>query len=708
MVGAAAAVRVDSPQVPPDDTEPASTSEVFARSSEVERADVIGMGAILYEMATGQRYSAGADPSPSSLNPDLPADLDRLIRSAIRAEPGLNNGLAHFRDELQCIQLALEQKSVAAPPLTLTFHTFLQSKWSWITFAALVTGLLAVYLMVRPVPALKIVAFKQLTHDGQGKLRAFSYGVPTPLLSDGSRLYFQEVSGSKVLITQVSTSGGETVPLRNDLKGPLVLMDLSPNRSELLARDFFGDTPDRPLLRMSLPWGTPRPIGHLTGHDAAWSPDGSRICYANEDQLYLANNDGTNERLIATVPGAPIWPRWSPDGKRLRFTVRDNGGGTSLWEVSPTAQNARALLPGWNPHPAECCGSWSSDGKYFIFQSTREGDTSLWEIRETNSPFGSSDSKPIRLTEGPLNVSAPLFSPEGHRIYAIVHQRRGELVRYNAERRSFDLYLGGMSADHVEFSRDLQWIAYSAFPEETIWRSRPDGSERLQLSSEPIAALFPRWSPDGRRIAFMGSRPGAVVKIYMVQSNGSEPELLMPGDSPEIDPNWSPDGNYIMFSKLPSMNEMGQGRPLIQIVDLRSRRVTTLPGSEGLTAPRWSPNGRFVVATALSGGRWGNPAVMIFDFTTGKWTGLEKDPIDNKWWSVDGKYFYFDKYMDNDPAIYRLRLSDRSIERITSINDVRRSYNDMGWWMGITPDGSPMVLRDTSIEEIYALDLVGR
>ena len=64
--------------------------------------------------------------------------------------------------------------------------------------------------------------------------------------------------------------------------------------------------------------------------------------------------------------------------------------------------------------------------------------------------------------------------------------------------------------------------------------------------------------------------------------------------------------------------------------------------------------------------------------------------------------------MDNDPAIYRLRLSDRSIERVTSLKGVRRSFSDMGWWTGVTPDGSPMVLRDTSIEEIYALDFSGR
>lgn len=202
----------------------------------------------------------------------------------------------------------------------------------------------------------------------------------------------------------------------------------------------------------------------------------------------------------------------------------------------------------------------------------------------------------------------------------------------------------------------------------------------------------------------MGSLPGKAVKIYIVPASGGNPEPLLTDDAPEIDPNWSPDGNSIMFSKLATEASLERGDPLIQIFDLKNKQLTTLPGSKGLTAPRWSPDGRFVVATALSQGKWKKPAVMIFDFKTGKWTALEDDPIDNKWWSTDGKYFYFDKYIGNDPAIYRLRLSDREVERVAGLKDVRRSFNMMGWWMGLAPDGSPMVLRDTSIEEIYALD----
>lgn len=340
---------------------------------------------------------------------------------------------------------------------------------------------------------------------------------------------------------------------------------------------------------MPLPGGIARPLGQLVGHDGAWSPDGMRICYATGNRLYIAARDGTDSKMVAELQGLPSWPRWSPDGTRLRFTVQDSTGGTSLWEVPLPNAQPRPLFPDWKDHPAECCGSWSPDGKYFIFQSTEQGNTEVWAVREPRLGLTGSHAAPVPLTEGPLNVWAPVFSTDGGKIFAVVQQRRGELVRYDPTSQSFVLYLNGISADHVEFSPDAQWIAYCAYPEQTIWRSRIDGSERLQLSSAPVAAIFPRWSPDGQRIAFMGSLPGKAMKIYIVPASGGNPEPLLTDTLPEIDPNWSPDGNSIMFAKLASETELDSGDSLIQIFDLKNRRLSTLPSSKGLTAPRGLP-----------------------------------------------------------------------------------------------------------------------
>jgi Tol biopolymer transport system component len=334
-----------------------------------------------------------------------------------------------------------------------------------------------------------------------------------------------------------------------------------------------------------------------------------------------------------------------------------------------------------------------------VFQKYERGMSSLWAVR-------ASGGRAVQITTGPLSIAAPVFRRDGRQIFAIATQRRGELVRYDPKRSSFDLFLSGLSADHVEFSRDRQWIAYSAYPQAVLWRSRVDGSSRLRLSpaSEGLSAWFPRWSPDGSRIAFMGSRPDEPVRIYVVPASGGTPEPILVDKLTQVDPNWSPNGDSLMFATAPSATGLGSSPPKIQILNLKTHKLSTLAGSEGLTAPRWSPDGRFVIATALSSETWRKPGVLIFDFETQRWSGLEDDPIDNKWWSADGKYFYFDKYTNNDPAIFRIRMSDRQLERVVGLGDIRRSPGVMGWWMGLTPEGLPMVLRDTSIEEIYALD----
>jgi Tol biopolymer transport system component len=199
--------------------------------------------------------------------------------------------------------------------------------------------------------------------------------------------------------------------------------------------------------------------------------------------LYIARSDGTDSRQLATVSGPPFWLRWSPDGRKLRFTVNVAGSGSNtLWEVATDGTSLRPLLPGWNNPPAECCGTWTPDGKYFVFESTRNGRTDIWAIREAKGFFQRSSQAPFQLTSGPLNFLGPVPSKDGRKLYVVGSQPRGELIRYNAKSRQFVPYLSGISADFVDFSRDGQWCANVAFPEGTLWRAEVDGGHRLQLT----------------------------------------------------------------------------------------------------------------------------------------------------------------------------------------------------------------------------------
>jgi Tol biopolymer transport system component len=148
-------------------------------------------------------------------------------------------------------------------------------------------------------------------------------------------------------------------------------MDISPARSELLVANspVLGESQ---LTVLPVPAGSPHRLGNVIAHDGTWSLDGQRIVYASGSDLYSARSNGSERQKIVSSAGYIMWPRWSPDGRTLRFTVFD-AGGWSIWEVRGDGTDLHPLLPGWNSPPAECCGNWTPDGKYFVFQSARKG-----------------------------------------------------------------------------------------------------------------------------------------------------------------------------------------------------------------------------------------------------------------------------------------------------------------------------------------------
>ena len=95
---------------------------------------------------------------------------------------------------------------------------------------------------------------------------------------------------------------------------------------------------------------------------------------------------------------------------------------------------------------------------------------------------------------------------------------------------------------------------------------------------------------------------------------------------------------------------------------------------------------------------------MLFDRASARWTELSNMCIGYPSWSHDGQYLYFDTTLTDDPAFFRIRISDRKLERVVSLKGVRRFWGELGQWTGLAPDDSPLLVRDTSSQEIYALD----
>jgi Tol biopolymer transport system component len=336
-------------------------------------------------------------------------------------------------------------------------------------------------------------------------------------------------------------------------------------------------------------------------------------------------------------------------------------------------------------------------GGYFVFQVASKGVTTIWAVREKQTFFQRVNHQPAQLTTGPMSTYAPVPSLDGKRLFVGGRQSRIDLVRYDVKTKDFIPFLAGISAEGLDFSRDGKWVTYVAYPEQTLWRSMVNGEQRLQLSSSPLRASLPRWSPDRTEIAFMGYYPGQSERVFLVRADGGRIQQLTNAKN-NSDPTWSSDGKMLALSGYPLNERQASHEISVQILNLTKNDVSTLPGSEGLWSPRWSPDGHYIVALSTD-----TQTLLLFDFRSQKWAELAKANFGYPSWSRNSEYIYFDT-LGVDAAFSRVRVSDRKVERIVDLKDVQRQVGAFGPWTRLAPDDSPLVARDAGFDEIYALD----
>ncbi len=664
------------------------------------RSDIFAFGTILYEMVTGKqtfRKPTSAETMTAILNEDPPS----ISQVTAATPPGLQRVVhrcleKHPEQRFQSasdMAFALEALSDTATTPSTGSHAHLGEPASrrgiaivGATLAVLLGVGALVYSWNSPAAVPKISNYVQLTHDGQPK---FLLG------TEGSRLFLYMASGDNQGMAEMSTSGGEPrkmqlPPLSFDSLQPL---SLSPDGSELLEMDGRGLPPSGPLWSVPMVSGSPRKLGDIAGQDGAWSADGKFIAYSNGNSLFTASVDGTDARKVITVgdSGFIFDPVWSPDGNYLRFVYGATFSARFYFmEVSLDGTGLHGLLPGWTnlPDPEHGNGGWTVDGKYFLFMARGQ----IWALPR-KAGFLHPEPKPSQLTFSPMPLSPPVQSTDGKRLFVVGGTVRGELTRFDLKSRRFEPYLGGISAEYVSFSKDGQWVAYVSFPEGTLWRSKMDGSERLQLTYAPLQVLLPRWSPDGKTILFYDAGTNKPAKIYEVSVEGGSPRPLMPDNpDPQTDPNWSPDGSKIVFA-----GRTADPSSSIRVFDLATRKVSTLPGSQGMYSPRWSPDGRYIPALSVDSKR-----LLLFDFQTQQWTELAQGSLGWLEWSKDGQYLQAGDGSGTG-AIIRIRLSDHKTERVVDLKDFA-TVGYYGSWFAVAPDDSPIMLRNAGTQDVYALD----
>ena len=666
------------------------------------RTDLFSFGAVLYEMATGvvpfQGTTSAAifdsilNRQPASalhLNPAIPEELDHVIRKALEKDRDVRyQTAAEIRADLKRLKRDSDSSAPSAvSPVAQAPSRRLGWPWAVAAFAALALfG--ASFWFFAPLPPPRITGSTQITHDALMK---------NQLATDGSRIYFTEASAGHFVLAEVSVAGGEASKIPTPFQN-VTIDDISPDHSQLLVGTFEGTSKEPLIWALPVPTGSPRRLGDITSLWAGWSSDGTQIIYVKGPALYLAKPDGTQSRLLVSVEGTPYYARFSPDGSRIRFTVKDpNRVAASLWEVRADGSNLHPLLPHWHSPPFVCCGEWTPDGRDYVFAGGTTSAFNLFALQERTGIFRRPAPAPVQLTAGPLLFYSAIPSIDGKKLFVNAAQPRAQFVRYDPAFRQFVPYLSGISATDLAFSADGQWVAYVTVPEGCLWRSRIDGTERRQLTYPPTQAVLPVWSPDGSRIAYNSFTVGGPWTASLVPSQGGSPEPLFPKGGGGVDFNWSPDGNQIIFSTGPDYVPSN-----IQTFDLRSQQFSIFPGSEGLFSPRRSPDGRYLAALSRDSG-----TLMLYDFRIQKWSKwlTERGNIAYPSWTKDSTYIYFDNFLTDHPTARRVKLGASQSEELFSLSELPRFQGLVsGVWSGLAPDNSRLYAGDLSTQEIYALD----
>ena len=675
------------------------------------RTDLFSFGTVLYETATGLLPFRGdtaaaifdailnKPPTPATrVNPDLPADLERIINTALEKDRDIRyQSAAELRAELKRLKRDTSSgKLSAATPAAVT--TVRSTKpvaiWAAAGAAILILGLIAFRFLV-PLQPPRVTGSTQITHSDKPGCCA---------VTDGSRIYANRfVSDLETSLVQMSLNGGEALEIPSPIKGSRI-MDISADHSQLLIESGGDAGLNNLLWTVPLPTGSPRRLGSFTvdaAYGARWSADGQSLVFTKGSELWLANGDGSHPVRIVSVQGRPGYPVFSPDGKRIRFTQIDDASHTyALWEVRPDGSNLNPLLPGWHTPPHECCGAWTPDGRYFIFQSTLRNDRfgDIFVLPDSPSLLRKSATTPLQLTFGPLEFSLAGVTPGGKKLMVGGYDQRGELVHYDPASKQFVPFLGGLAAYGVVFSHDGKSIAYVSLLDDTLWTSQVDGSQKIQLTYPPDHVALPRWSPDGKQIAYMGSQLGKPWKAYAISSQGGTPEQLLPGNTTEGDPAFSPDGTRIVFST----GEPGaQQKSEIRIMDVATKQVTTVPGSSGMFSPRWSPDGRYLAALDFEEI---SKTLRLFDFQTGKWSDWATDPVFVGYpaWTSDSRYVEY----SSDTLVKRIKVGESHPETLFSMKELHQySTPEFGAWTDNAADNSRMFLRDVSTHGLFTLDV---
>ena len=333
----------------------------------------------------------------------------------------------------------------------------------------------------------------------------------------------------------------------------------------------------------------------------SWSPDGTRILFANQHGLFSASATGGAVRQEAPArPSGPIiWSQWSPDGQSIAYIAAD-----SIF-LKPAASPPRFFATGTSPMGCR----WSPDGARLVCAMGNAWFTMVGGLYGNLAPswlelFDVRSGATTVLTDSAGINHSPIWSPDGRWVY-FVSDREGPTDIYRlpagAGRATPERLTVGLGAQSLSLSADGRRLAYNVYRTVgTVWSlsfgPRPlKLRDAVQVTRGNQSVENPSVSADGKLLYYDSDLSGTS-QIYRVPVGGGEPERLTTDNHQDFSPMPSPDGREVAFH---STRTGSRDIWLLSLDDGTYTRVTDTPDQEAL--PRWSPDGRMLVWGVLDG-----------------------------------------------------------------------------------------------------------
>lgn len=457
------------------------------------------------------------------------------------------------------------------------------------------------------------------------------------------------------------------------------------------------------IVVMPIPGGRERVVGrcrHATSSAIAWSADQRSIIFTDQ------STQGAAERLhrleIATgkitelitgedASASHDEPAISGDGRHVAFLRRASWAASDVRVLDTVTGKVQALT-----HDSQRIWglAWSPGDKGLFFSSPRGGDVGLWWVSLADP------------AKGPQRVSAGLME---FRTVSASRRRARLIIEAFRDRHYFvELPRGSSVARAIPelASGTADWSADAGPAGELAFVSdRSDGSEQLWVAEKGRAPRQltdisgwtlsePRWSPDGKTIAFIAAK-GEQADLFVVPANGGAPVKLTNDPAEDASPSWAPDGRSIYITTRGDswrLRRVGFGGSdqSVSVLPLPARAVRVGPDLR-LYYVKESGNG--IWRRPISGG--GREELIVPDLL----------PLDWMNWAITAEaIYYIRRYGDaRSGKIRRVSLSGSGGE------DLADTANLL-YWVSFTvrPDGTLILTRRDLQIDIMGADLSSR